>query len=206
MGIKVRGIMSDLSTPLDYLVVDTRVLFGPKYLNLPGLPPHIPLIALSALFYQLVYSLVAPLLWNLLGAFNPDSKTRKVTRSLWYINIVSIAQSAVNTALAIYLLSHPEFRHGLTAQERILGYHKETARVLAVSMGYFVFHLGSTWVQRGQHGMFMFFHAVCALFAVSLGYVSFERSKQRILSLESDHQLAATSSALHCNIPHLGTP
>jgi hypothetical protein len=164
--------MSDLSTPFDYPVVDTRVLFGPRYLNLPGLPPHIPLVILSALFYQVVYSLVAPGLWYFLEVFNPNSKTRKVTRSLWYINIVSIAQSAINTALAIYLLSHSEFRHGLTAQERILGYHKETARALAVSMGYFVFHLGSAWVQRGYHGMFMFFHAICALFAVSLGFVS----------------------------------
>lgn len=165
--------MSELSTPLDYLLIDAHTLFGPKYLNLPGLPPHIPLVILSAVFYQLVYSLVAPLLWILLEHLNPETKSKKITRSLWYINIVSIAQSTVNTALAIYLLSHPEFRHGLTPQERAMGYHKETARALAISMGYFVFHLGSTWIQRGYHGIFMFYHAVCALFAVSLGYVSF---------------------------------
>jgi hypothetical protein len=165
--------MSEPSTPLDYLVLDTQVLFGPNCLNLPGLPPHIPFVILSAIFYQLVYSFVAPRLWILLEIFNPNSPPRKITRSLWYTNIVSIAQSTVNTALAIYLLSHPEFRHGLTPKERALGYHKETARALAVSMGYFVFHLGSAWVQRGYHGISMFFHAVCALFAVSLGYVSF---------------------------------
>jgi hypothetical protein len=164
--------MSDLSSPLDYLVLDTHALFGPKYLNIPALPPHLPLVLLSAIFYQLVYSLVAPLLWSFLEYHNPTSSPSKVTRSLWYVNIVSIAQSCINTTLAIYLFSHPEFRYGLTPQERVLGYHKETARVLAVSMGYFVFHLGEAWVHRGFHGMFMFVHAICALFAVSLGFVS----------------------------------
>lgn len=165
--------MSEFSTPLDYLVLDTHTLFGPKGLNLPALRPNIPLVILSAIFYQFVYSVAAPVLWFLLEYFNPLSTPSKVTRSLWYINIVSIAQSCINTALAIYLFSHSQFRHGLTPQERILGYHKETARALAVSMGYFVFHLGSTWVQRGFHGMFMFVHAICALFAVSLGFVCF---------------------------------
>lgn len=164
--------MSDLSTPLDYLVLDTHIIFGPKYLNLPALPPHLPLVIASAIFYQLVYSLVAPLLWSLLEFLSPPSTPSKITRSLWYVNIVSIAQSCVNTLLAFYLFSHPEFRHGLTGQERILGYHKETSKALAVSMGYFVFHLGEAWVHRGRHGIFMFFHAVCALFAVSLGFVS----------------------------------
>jgi hypothetical protein len=170
---EVNSIMSDF--PIDYLVLDTHRLFGPRYLNLPALPPHLPLVILSAIFYQLVYSVVAPGIWISLEYLNPSSAPSKVTRSLWYINIVSIAQSCINSALAIYLLSHPEFRDGLTPQEKILGYHKESARVLAVSMGYFVFHLGSTWVQRGFHGMFMFVHAICALFAVSLGFVCLPR-------------------------------
>ncbi|KAG0650645.1 Topoisomerase I damage affected 4 [Hyphodiscus hymeniophilus] len=162
--------MSLYFNPLDYLLLDPQVVFGPRCLNLPALPLHLPLVILSAIFYQLVYSVVAPWLWRALEKLNPSPAPLKITHSLWHINIVSIAQSCISTALSFYLSSHREFRHDLSPQEMILGYHRETTRALAVTTGYFVFHLGSTWVQREFHGMFMFGHAMCALFAVSLGF------------------------------------
>lgn len=168
--------MSEPSTLITCLVNEPQILFGPDCLNLPGLPPHLPSVILSTIFYQCVYSFVAPFLWILLEKSDPNSSSRETTRSVYFFNnIVSVTQSIVNSALAVYLLSHPEFRHGLTPQERALGYHKETARALAVSMGYFVYHLVCSWGQMRYHGISMFLHAVCALFAVSLGYVSFRR-------------------------------
>ena len=162
--------MSDVTISLDYPTINA--IFSPKYLNLPALPPHLPLVLLSALFYQLVYTVFGPLLYNFFKWRTPQSPPNKASRRGWNVNIVSIAQSCVNTSLAIYLISHPEFRNGLTAQERTLGYHKETAMALAVSMGYFCFHLAQTWVHRRIYGMFMFMHGVCALVAVALGFVS----------------------------------
>jgi hypothetical protein len=155
---------------MDFLFFDPDVVFGPHYLNLPVLPSQLRLVTIWAIFYQVVYSVVAPLLWKLLD--NPKSPPSRVKRPLWYINIVSIVQSTVNSAASIYLLYHSEFRHGLTAQERILGYHRETSMVVVVATGYFVFHLFSAWSQRQFHGMFLVFHAICALLVSLIGFVS----------------------------------
>ncbi|KAH7387010.1 TLC domain-containing protein [Phaeosphaeria sp. MPI-PUGE-AT-0046c] len=159
---------SYLITNLDIV---PKVFLGPEYLNLPGLPTHLPLVILSAIFYQCVYSFVAPLLWSVFEDTDPNSSPGETIRSVYYFNnIVSVTQSFINSVLAVYLLSHPEFRDGLNPSEMALGYQKETARVLAVSMGYFVYHLIETWMHIGRHGINMVLHAVCALFAVSLGY------------------------------------
>lgn len=201
--------MSQFSHLITNLEIVPNLFLGPEYLNLPGLPPHLPLVLLSAIFYQCVYSFVAPLLWSVLEATDPNSSPRETIRSVYFFNnIVSVTQSFINSVLAVYLLSHPEFRDGLTPNEMALGYHKETARVLAVSMGYFVYHLIGTWMQIGHHGINMVLHAVCALFAVSLGYVSFRCLVQQIrnfISARSDEDIASSCFALHRHIPHLGT-
>lgn len=166
--------MSQFSYLITNLDIVPKVLLGPEYLNVPGLTTHLPLVILSAIFYQCVYSFVAPFLWSVFEDTDRNSSPTETIRSVYYFsNIVSVTQSFINSVLAVYLLSHPEFRDGLTPNEMALGYHKETARVLAVSMGYFVYHLIDAWIQIRHHGINMVLHAVCALFAVSLGYVSF---------------------------------
>lgn len=161
-----------LSSALDYQALDIRHIFGPKHFNIPGIIEHLPLVVTSAAFYQLVYSFVGPLLFFLLEPRDPKGRSTKLSAYYFNITLVSLSQSCINSALAIYLLVHTEFRSGLTAQERYLGYHHETARALAVATGYFCFHLVETWVSRGVWGYSMFLHGVCALLAVSLGFVS----------------------------------
>ncbi len=153
-------------------ILDAQYLFGPRYLNIPGIIDHLSLVVVSALFYQLVYSFIGPLLFLLLGPRDLKGRSAKLSAYHFSITIVSLSQSCINSALAIYLLVHTEFRSELTAQERYLGYHHETAKALAVATGYFCFHLAETWVSRGVWGYSMFLHGVCALFAVSLGFVS----------------------------------
>jgi len=160
--------MSALTNVIRHIKLNTNHLFSPNFLNLPALPAHLPTILASAIFYQLVFTQLAPLLYSLLKTENAESPTTKLARYYWHINVVSIIQSFINTIAAIYLLAHVGFRADLTAQERILGYHKETANVLAISTGYFCFHLLEAWA----HGPFMVLHGICALFAVSLGFVS----------------------------------
>jgi hypothetical protein len=191
--------MSETPVPFSNPIFGAYHLLGPKYLNLPALLPHIPIVVLSAVFYQLVYSVFAPLL-HLVLIPNPQLKPTKLSRHFWNAHTVSIAQSCVNTALAIYLLSHTQSRNGLTPQERILGYDRETAKALAVSMGYFVFHLGDTWVHRHIWGISMFIHGVCALFAVSLGFV--RRSLYHGGPVLTD--IATARIALYCDISDLG--
>ncbi|CAG8975960.1 hypothetical protein HYALB_00012198 [Hymenoscyphus albidus] len=153
----------------EYQVLDLKRLFGPEILNLPGIIPHLPLVFFSALFYQFVYTIIGPWLLHFKPR-NPNVPSTELSRFYWNSNTVSIAQSIINSALAVYVLLHAEFREGLTAQERILGYHSETAAALAVSTGYFCFHLVNVWIHKKSEGNFMFAHSVCALCAVCLGF------------------------------------
>jgi hypothetical protein len=164
--------MSKSPYAIKYPFIQTDYLLGPQCLNVPALIPHIPVIIISTIFFQCSYTLLGPFLHYLFKPSNPKSPYTKLSRHFYNINIVSITQSCVNTAIGIYLLAHPEFRDGLTAQERVFGYHEQTARLLAISTGYFVFHLGQTWVHRDIHGMIMFTHAVSILAAIMLGFVS----------------------------------
>ncbi|KAG9239928.1 TLC domain-containing protein [Calycina marina] len=150
--------------------MNTHLLFSPQLLNLPALPDHFPLVILSALFYQAVYTFAGPLLHSAIKPHTVDTPAAKLARYFWIDTLVSFTQSYVNTCVAIYLLTHTEFRGYLTPEERILGYHQETARGLAVATGYFCYHLWETWVNRRVYGLSMFLHAVCALFTVSLGF------------------------------------
>ncbi|KAN0092490.1 TLC domain containing protein [Hyaloscypha variabilis] len=154
-------------------VVQTSVIqniFGPNYLNTPGILEHLPSVVLSAVFYQLVYSFVGPQLFLLFGPGNLKGRSTKLAEYYFCINLVSICQSAINSALAINLLLHTGSGSGLTAQERYLGYDAESAKALAVATGYFCFHMVETWVNRRVWGYSMFLHGVCALLAVSLGF------------------------------------
>ena len=163
--------MSETLYAIKYPRMDTQYLFGPRCLNFPALAPHIPAVILSAIFFQITYSFVGPLVHYLLMPPDPKVPYTKLSRHHYSDHIVSITQSCVNSAMGIYLFVHPEFRELLTAQERILGYHPQTARVLAISMGYFVFHLGESWVHRHIYGRIMVVHAVCVLSAIMLGFV-----------------------------------
>jgi hypothetical protein len=158
--------------------LDIQYIFGPKYFNTPGIIEHLPLVVLSAVFYQLVYSFVGPQLFLLLGPRDLKGRSTKLSAYYFCITLVSLSQSFINSALAIYLLLHTGFRSNLTAQERYLGYHVESAKALAVATGYFCFHLVETWVSRGVWGYSMFLHGVCALLAVSLGFVSTPSSRK----------------------------
>jgi hypothetical protein len=175
--------MSKLLTSTWYPTININLLFSPQHLNFPALPPHFPLAILSALFYGSIYGIAGPFLYaskstpNVSPTIRPQGTTnnkRKLSRYYWIDNLVSFTQSVINSVLAIYLLVnfHVSSRTHLTPQERILGYHEETARVLAIAMGYFLYHLWEAWNNREVYGYSMFLHGVCAIGAVSLGFVS----------------------------------
>lgn len=162
--------------------LDIYPLFGPSYLNIPTIEPHLLIVFLSALFYHHIYTIIGPAILALIGSPTQSPPTAvqtqastirspKLAQYHFCITLVSITQSFVNSAVAIYLLYHKEFRKGLTAQERYLGYHEKTAQALAVATGYFCFHAVETWISRDVWGYSMFAHGVCALGSVLLGFV-----------------------------------
>jgi hypothetical protein len=96
--------------------------------------------------------------------------------------------------VSVYLLWHSEFRAGLTPQERILGYHEQIAYALAISVGYFIFHLLQVWQDVDIEGKYMFAHAFAALYATSLAFVS--KCSTHIHLLAPNNALATSFNAL----------
>jgi hypothetical protein len=183
--------------------MDLNGVFGPEILNIPGIVPHLPLVVGSAAAYKFIHLVVGPLLHHFLKPHDPKAPPTKYALFRWNINTVSIAQSIINTGLSIYLLSHSEFRHSLTAQERILGYHEKTASALAISTGYFVFHLLQVWWDVDIEGTYMLAHAFAALYATTLAFVSFPTVA---IPFESLTYLATPLIALQWCFDDLGAP
>jgi hypothetical protein len=152
--------------------IDLSILFSTQYLAIPGIIEHLDCVILSTAFYIAIYNVVGPLLYRVIKPKDFTNRDIKLAEYHWVDNLVSLTQSCINSAIAVYLLVHTEFRRTLTAEERYLGYHWETSRALAVMTGYFCYHLGLTWVSRDIHGWFMFLHGVSAILAVPLGFVS----------------------------------
>jgi hypothetical protein len=138
-------------------------IFKPGALNISGIEPHLHIVLASAASYKLIHLLVGPLLRQYVLPKNSKALSTKRAIYWWDISMVSIAQSIVNTGVAVYLLWHSEFRAGLTPQERILGYHEQTAYALAISVGYFVFHLAQVWRNVDIEGRFMLAHSFATL-------------------------------------------
>ena len=147
-------------------------IFGPQFLNVPGIIPHLPIVLFTALGYKITHLVVGPLLRKFV--LTDKSNNLSTARAIfwWDISMVSIVQSLVNTGVSGYLLWHTEFRDGLTPQERILGYHDRTAAALSITVGYFVFHLFQVWWNVDVEGKFMLAHSFASLFATSIAFVS----------------------------------
>jgi hypothetical protein len=179
-------------------------IFKPGALNISGIEPHVHIVLASAAAYKLIHLLVGPLLRRYV--LPKSSKVLSTERAIffWDITMVSIAQSIVNTGVSIYLLWHSEFRKGLTPQEKILGYHKETAAALAVTVGYLVFHLVQVWQNVDIEGKYMLAHSLAALYATSLAFVSYYSTHTHYLAANND--LETSFNALPWCTSGVGTP
>jgi hypothetical protein len=153
--------------------MDLNTIFGPGFLNIAGIIPHLPIVLASVVWYKITHLVVGPLLRKLFIPYDPKNPPTERAIFWWNISMVSIAQSIVNTGVSIYLLWHSEFREGLTPQERILGYHEQTASALAITVGYFVFHLVQVWCNVEVEGKYMLAHSFATLFATSIAFVSY---------------------------------
>jgi hypothetical protein len=179
-------------------------IFKPGALNISGIEPHLHIVLTSATAFQLIHLLVGPGLRHYV--LPKKSKVLATDTSIfwWDIAMVSIAQSIVNTGVSIYLLWHSEFREGLTPQERILGYHEQTAAALAVTVGYFVFHLAQVWQNVAIEGKYMLAHSFAALYATSLAFVSCHSTPTRCLSPAANEDLATFVNALSWGASGMG--
>lgn len=141
-----------------------------NYFNLPTLPLHVHEVALAALLYSVIFWPISPLVSNLLAPQHYSQLSRK-KRLNWDAHVVSMVQSCLINAVALWVIWADDERRQMTWEERIWGYTGACAMVQALASGYFVWDLVVTSFHLDVFGLGTLAHAISALIVYSLGFV-----------------------------------
>jgi len=138
--------------------------------GLETLPLHIHEIILSALFYHSICLYISPLLSNLFFPKAYSSLPWK-TKLNWDVHVVSLVQSTMISAVALYVMWSDEERAAMDWKGRVWGYTGGVGLVEALATGYFLWDLWVSIVHVDIFGVGLLAHAVSAFCVFSLGYV-----------------------------------
>lgn len=141
-----------------------------QYFNLPAISDHIHEVVAAFAVYQLIHWYVSPRLSSWLApGFYPHFNRR--TRINWDVHVVSLIQSTLVNAVALWVMFSDQERKSMNSAERVYGYTGATALILALATGYFMYDLiVSAWYVK-IFGVGMVFHGLSALWVFSLGFV-----------------------------------
>lgn len=138
-------------------------------LKLTTLPLHIHEVVISALLYSVVFWPISPLISNYLAPEHYPKLSRK-KRLNWDAHVVSMVQSCLINALAIWVLFADGERAAMGWEERIWGYTGASAMIQAMAAGYFVWDLVVTSFNLDVFGIGTLAHAIAALLVYALGF------------------------------------
>lgn len=155
--------------PLPWLVKATQPLAD--YFSLPTLPIHVHEVFASALLYSVIYYPVSPLLSRLIVGRKYLDLPRK-RRINWDAHVVSLVQSTLINALALWVMFVDEERSQMDWQARMWGYTGAAGMIQGLAAGYFLWDLVVTSCNMDVFGFGTLAHAISALFVYSLGFVS----------------------------------
>ncbi|PVH92215.1 DUF887-domain-containing protein [Periconia macrospinosa] len=142
------------------------------YLSLQTLPLHAHEVLFAFALYYGIHQWFAPFISNLLIPRTYASFSTK-TRLSWNVHIVSLTQSTLICALALWVMHKDGVRKDMDWTERVYGYTGAGGLVQAFAGGYFVWDLVITLQHLSVFGLGMLAHAVSALFVFSLGFRPF---------------------------------
>lgn len=142
-----------------------------EYFALPTLPLHIHEILIIAAFYQLVGSVVSPIVSTWLFPVQYPALPRR-KRLSWDVHVVSFVQSSFINTMALWVLYNDDELRGMDWQERVWGYDGASAMVQSLAAGYFLWDLIMTASHVDIFGLGMLAHAISALLVYSFGFVS----------------------------------
>lgn len=144
-----------------------------NHLSLPMLPYHIHEVLFFFILYQFIQSIVSPWLsTRLFPKIYPTFNRRNKLN--WDIHIVSLVQSVLVNAVALWVMFVDEERKGMTGPgERVLGYTGACGLVQSMAVGYFVWDLIVSTLHIGDFGIGLFLHAVSALTVYMFGFRPF---------------------------------
>lgn len=143
-----------------------------EWASLPTLPTHIHEVLFAFAFYTAVNFVVSPYLSRRYFGAHYNAMSR-VKRLNWDVHVVSLVQSTLINALALWVIIFDDERKAMDRQERIWGYTGACGLVQAFAAGYFLWDLLITAMYINVFGLGMLAHAVSALLVYSLGFVSY---------------------------------
>ncbi|KAL8647679.1 MAG: hypothetical protein Q9226_006340 [Calogaya cf. arnoldii] len=143
-----------------------------EFLSLSTLPIHIHELLFAALSYHFICAYVSPFLSRrLFPDIYPSLPLR--SRVNWDVHVVSLVQSVVVCAAAIWVMIADKERKSMGWEERIWGYTGADGMIQAFAAGYFLWDLQICLRYLGIFGPGLLMHAVAALIVFSLGFRPF---------------------------------
>lgn len=139
-------------------------------LSLHLLPLHIHQIIAFFLLYQLLQSVVSPLLSGCLFP-NVYPTLNKRTKLNWDIHFVALIQSIIISGATLWCQLFDEARLRMSDAGRVYDYSFGCTTVSAMAMGYFIWDLVVCTRCINIYGISLFAHAACALCVSVLGMV-----------------------------------
>jgi hypothetical protein len=139
-------------------------------LAMPTLPLHVHEVLAAALLYTFTQVVVSPVLSNwLFPQFYP--RHHRAKKANWDTHVVSLVQSVLINALALWVMAFDEERKAMDYEQRVWGYTGACGLVQALAMGYFVWDLGVTLLNLDIFGLGLLAHAISALAVYTFGFV-----------------------------------
>ncbi|EYE99378.1 TLC domain-containing protein [Aspergillus ruber CBS 135680] len=142
------------------------------YFNLPTITDHIHEVILAFVFYQFIHSYLSPWLSPVLFPQHYPNFNKR-TKLNWDVHVVSLVQSTVVCAAALWVLFTDKERKEMNAGERIYGYTGACGLIQALATGYFIYDLYISLVYVKMFGLGMVLHGVSALWVFALGFRPF---------------------------------
>lgn len=141
------------------------------YTHLNTLPAHIHECIFAFFLYHFICLYGSPFISNVLFPKTYSKLSRK-TKLNWDVHVVSLVQSCLINALAIWTIWYDEERWSMDARARIWGYTGAGGFLQAMAGGYFLWDVWVSIAHLDIFGWGLLAHAFSALWVFSLGYVS----------------------------------
>ncbi|RHZ61948.1 TLC domain-containing protein [Aspergillus thermomutatus] len=142
------------------------------HLNIPAVTDHVHEIIAAFAVYQFIHSYLSPWLSpRLFPRHYPNLNKR--TKLNWDVHVVSLIQSVLINAVALWVIFTDNERKSMSTAERVYGYSGACALISALAAGYFIYDLYVSTVYVKIFGIGMLFHAVSALWVFSFGFRPF---------------------------------
>ena len=130
--------------------------------------------------------------------YQPLSERSKTN---WNTRVVSLCQSCLINAVALWVIFKDKERRAFGAKERVWGYTGAGGMVQGLSAGYFLWDVITSALHYEVHGLGSLVHAVCALSVSMLGFVSSVSVEERVPSTDvfcRDRSVISTASISSC--------